>query len=1415
MLNKIILMIKIPFFFLFLCFFSPCLMGQTPLKLSLQNNYTYTESFSDVNNWTFSSVTPVDGTFTGGIGASCWKGCVTQFTGTIPEGKKITTASTSFTSSTTGGVQKGSGSIVLLATGTTDNSSSVAFDLFLDFSGLNAGTLSFDWSTIINSTGNRNASLKVYSTIDGNTFTDLSAAQVLNVSNGAVVSGSVVNVSLPSNFNNASTARLRFYVYNGTGGTTGSRPKINIDNVIITANPNVQCVSPLSQPSSLVFSEIGSNSAAGSFSAASSGANKYLMVLSANIAQTITPIDTIAYSIGDELNDAVVVSVDDSLTFNLSALNPSTIYYLYVFSYNDLCNGGPKYNAIDPFTASFTTTSGILPCIAPITQPSNFIFSNITSNGLIGTFNSSPEINEYLIVRSNSSTLNDIPSNTVTYNSKDSLGGGIVVYRGPSYSFVEDSLLASTTYFYHVFSFISQDCSFGPVYNTANPLVGSVTTLSNISVCNVPNNQPTNLILNGDNSSVSGTFSTSADADSYLVLYSNSSSLSQLPVNGTTYNSGNAIGNAFVLSNSTSNSFIKNNLSASSTYYFYVFAENAFCTAGPKYNTISPLSLSFTTTSSGTYNYYFGNLHAHSSYSDGNKDSTAFTPANDYAYAKNSLGMDFLGISEHNHASAGMSINNWPLGVAQANAATTSTFVGLYGQEWGVISSGGHILIYGIDSLIGWETNNYQIYVAKSDYTGPNGLFRKLNANGNAFATYAHPDGTDYNNISNLSFNNTVDSSAVGCAIESGPAFSTSTSYNDYPTSMSFLGYYTKMLSKGYRLGPLMDHDTHYTNFGRANENRLVVLAPSLTKANLIAAMKARRFYATQDLDTRINFTVNNQVMGSVFSGNAVPVINIVATDPTAPVGAIKNIKLMYGIPGSGVLPTQLSSSSTGTLAYSHTSLAIGTKVYYYVDMTINGKRSISAPIWYTKTNVVTPSVSISTPFSITESNLNGNVIDVTLSNETFLNYSTNPTIANPLSFTLNNAPAGTSISSVQLTSATTAKITLLFNQTDFDENISNFSISISGSVLTSAVARTSNVLAITSLFEVLNISSITTFGKQRLATSASEKIYYVSGSSLTGNVIINAPTGFLISTNSGEGFTNSISLFPNVGVLNSTAVYVVFSPPGLNVYNSNISNTSQNAVSKFLPVSGYAYITDTACNAYLWNGVTYTTSGEKTFTTIGSGGVDSIATLLLTINNCSTTLQLKMFLESYYNGSQSMNTPLYNLGLANEIYETDSIEVNLWSPANLNNVQSNFSIKGILQSNGNLKVSLPADFFGQQFYLGIKHRNSIETWSSSPILIQDSVFYDFSNNITAAFNDGINPPLKHSIDNVHLIYSGDINQDGAIDIFDIQVAENAAANFEFGYIDSDCNGDGSADIFDLQIIENNATLYIFNARPF
>jgi hypothetical protein len=211
----------------------------------------YLEQFGDVANWT-------DG-FAAGIGAAPWNGVPTQTaTGTIPDGSRISTATTTFQGTTTsGGVQKpgvGSnpaGAITLLTTGSTDNTSADAIDLFLDFSGRFAGTLSFTWASVTNSTGDRRGSLRVYTSTDGATWTELAGAAVLNFQNNNLTSGSVTAVSLPSSFNGSATARIRFYEFNGTGGTTGSRPKIALDNVAVTSTgspipPNVTGISPSS-----------------------------------------------------------------------------------------------------------------------------------------------------------------------------------------------------------------------------------------------------------------------------------------------------------------------------------------------------------------------------------------------------------------------------------------------------------------------------------------------------------------------------------------------------------------------------------------------------------------------------------------------------------------------------------------------------------------------------------------------------------------------------------------------------------------------------------------------------------------------------------------------------------------------------------------------------------------------------------------------------------------------------------------------------------------------------------------------------------------------------------------------------------------------------------------------------------------
>jgi hypothetical protein len=105
---------------------------------------------------------------------------------------------------------------------------------------------------------------------------------------------------------------------------------------------------------------------------------------------------------------------------------------------------------------------------------------------------------------------------------------------------------------------------------------------------------------------------------------------------------------------------------------------------------------------------------------------------------------------------------------------------------------------------------------------------------------------------------------------------------------------------------------------------------------------------------------------------------------------------------------------------------------------------------------------------------------------------------------------------------------------------------------------------------------------------------------------------------------------------------------------------------------------------------------------------------------------------------------------------------------------------------------------------------NSIQTWSSAPVLITLNTQYDFTTTASSAFGNN----LKSLTDGNFALYSGDVNQDGTVDILDITIVDNDATAFAFGYNASDCNGDGSSDILDMVILDNNSMLFLFVSQP-
>lgn len=134
-------------------------------------------------------------------------------------------------------------------------------------------------------------------------------------------------------------------------------------------------------------------------------------------------------------------------------------------------------------------------------------------------------------------------------------------------------------------------------------------------------------------------------------------------------------------------------------------------------------------------------------------------------------------------------------------------------------------------------------------------------------------------------------------------------------------------------------------------------------------------------------------------------------------------------------------------------------------------------------------------------------------------------------------------------------------------------------------------------------------------------------------------------------------------------------------------------------------------------------------------------------------------------------------------------------------------SATGVLDSvtfNVNLEFRYADDGI---YYIVIKHRNSLETWSKigGENYSRGANFsYDFSAVQSQAYGDNL--LLKNG---KWCVYSGDINSDGLIDAVDRAMCWNFR-NIS-GYLKEDVNGDGIIDAQDRGIIWNNRNKFVLS----
>ncbi|MFZ4621664.1 MAG: T9SS type A sorting domain-containing protein [Bacteroidota bacterium] len=350
-----------------------------------------------------------------------------------------------------------------------------------------------------------------------------------------------------------------------------------------------------------------------------------------------------------------------------------------------------------------------------------------------------------------------------------------------------------------------------------------------------------------------------------------------------------------------------------------------------------------------------------------------------------------------------------------------------------------------------------------------------------------------------------------------------------------------------------------------------------------------------------VDTTSFNGAFGSIASGSAsaehtFKVSGTNLTDTifiTAPTGF-----QVSSTSGSGFGSTVKLVPSGGTVSqqtiYAHFSPASVTSFADNITVSSAGVTTYNIAVNGTGISPSAPTVAISASPALTESNLNTSIITVTLSNETFADNTLSTS-----NFTLNNAPAGTTVADVSYTNSTHADVMLGYDGTDFDVTVSNLSVTVAGAELTGASLLTSSTLSITASAENVTHSvtgpALKNFGATVFNTASAETSFTLSGSNLTGNITLTPPSNFEISKTTGGSFAaeNPITLTQSSGSVGTTTIYVRYKPTTAHGSDSgSISIASHGTTTQTVSIKGAAVETEPTVASSI-------TFGTKTGTTI------------------------------------------------------------------------------------------------------------------------------------------------------------------------------------------------------------------------
>jgi hypothetical protein len=320
------------------------------------------------------------------------------------------------------------------------------------------------------------------------------------------------------------------------------------------------------------------------------------------------------------------------------------------------------------------------------------------------------------------------------------------------------------------------------------------------------------------------------------------------------------------------------------------------------------------------------------------------------------------------------------------------------------------------------------------------------------------------------------------------------------------------------------------------------------------------------------------------------------------------------------------------------------------------------------------------------------------------------------------------------------------------------------------------------------------------------------------------APYSFVWTTNEVGIHLIHAKAFDNLGLttVSGTITITVDPLPTLVVAPTLQNVTFQNGSTAFTVSSNVAW---TVTSDQPWclvtpsgfaNGTITAEYSENTspvsrfaLVTITATGISPSIVTVLQEAAPNKTLNLRLIVQGLYDSALIMHPAMDESGVHWGDSIADRITVQLHDSSNYSAII--LEIPDIeLHTDGTVSMTIPP-FFSGNYYIVIRHRNSIETVSMLPVSFAGStVFYDFTSSAAKAFGSN----MIQMTNGKWALYSGDVNQDGIVDSEDLILVDNSAATYPSGYLAGDCNGDGLVDMSDMLIIETNSGLLISAITP-